>query len=101
MATIHISNDLSGCIIVSFPSAPLLVAKVKSISGRRWHPTEKHWSFSNLDGMLERILKVFGDEDFQINPGLQPDIPKTSSSDYEVNQEQSKFDDLSYGTRWG
>jgi len=51
--------------------------------------------------MLERILKVFGDEDFQINPGLQPDIPKTSSSDYEVNQEQSKFDDLSYGTRWG
>ena len=71
MATIHISNDPSGCIIVSFPYDPLLVSKVKTIAGRRWHPAEKHWSFPKLDGMLERILKVFGDENFQIDPVLQ------------------------------
>ena len=45
MARIQISNDPSGRIILSFPYDPLLVEKVKSIDGRRWHPVEKHWSF--------------------------------------------------------
>jgi hypothetical protein len=35
MARIQISNDPSGRIIVSFPYAPLLVSKVKTIEGRR------------------------------------------------------------------
>lgn len=41
MARIHISNDPSGRIIVSFPYDPLLVAKVNTIDGRRWHPALK------------------------------------------------------------
>ena len=45
MARIQISNDPSGRIILSFPYDPLLVSKVKTIDGRRWHPVEKHWSF--------------------------------------------------------
>jgi len=45
MARIQIANDPSGRIIVSFPYDALLVAKVKTIEGRRWHPEEKHWSF--------------------------------------------------------
>ena len=35
MARIHISNDPSGRIIVSFPYDPLLVSRVKTIEGRR------------------------------------------------------------------
>jgi hypothetical protein len=45
MARIQVSKDPSGRIIVSFPYDALLVAKVKTIDGRRWHPAEKHWSF--------------------------------------------------------
>ena len=75
MARIQVSNDPSGRITVSFPYDPLLVEKVKSIDGRRWHPTEKHWSFPKLDGTLEKILKVFGDENVQMDPAL-----KTASS---------------------
>jgi hypothetical protein len=41
MVRIHISNDPSGRIIVSFPYDPLLVAKVNTIDGRRWHPALK------------------------------------------------------------
>ena len=41
---------------------------VKTIEGRRWHPIEKHWSFPNLAGILEKILKVFEDENVQIDP---------------------------------
>ena len=66
MARIQISNDISGRIIVSFLYDPLLVEKVKSTNGRRWHPAEKHWSFNKLDDILEKIVKVFGDKDKQI-----------------------------------
>jgi integrase/recombinase XerD len=75
MARIHILNDPSGRIIVSFPYDPLLVSKVKTIEGRRWHSVEKHWSFLKLDGMLEKILKVFGNEEIQIDPALKGIVP--------------------------
>ena len=71
MARIQVSNDPSGRIIVSFPYAPLLVSKVKTIDGRQWHPDEKHWSFPNKDGILEKILKVFGDKEVEIDPVLK------------------------------
>ena len=80
MPRIQISNDPSGRIIVSFPYDPLLVSKVKTIDGRRWHPAEKHWSFSNADGLLEKILKVFGDEDVQIDPALKTTTSKVKDT---------------------
>lgn len=52
MARIQISKDPSCHIIVSFPYDHLLVEKVKSIDGRRWHPAEKYWSFPNENGIL-------------------------------------------------
>jgi hypothetical protein len=48
-----------------------LVAKVKTIEGRRWHPAEKHWSFPNRNNIFEKILKVFGDKEVQIDPALK------------------------------
>ena len=41
MPKFHILNDPSGRIIVSSPYDPLLVEKVKSVDGRRWHPSEE------------------------------------------------------------
>ncbi len=80
MVRIRISNDSSGRIIVSFPYDPLLVVKVKTINGRRWHPVEKYWSFSKLNGTLEKILKVFGNEDVQIDPSLKTAASKTKDT---------------------
>jgi hypothetical protein len=71
MARIHISNDPSGQIVVSFSYDPLLVEKVKTIDGRRRHPAEKSWSFTNIEDVLEKILKVFGDKDGRIDPALK------------------------------
>jgi len=42
-------------ITVSFRYDPQRVEKVKTISGRKWHPEEKHWNFPNTDGTLEKI----------------------------------------------
>ncbi len=53
MARIQISYDPSGRLIVSFPYDPLLVSKLKTIDGRRWHPAEKHWGFPNTEEILE------------------------------------------------
>jgi len=62
MVQANIGKDLSGRIVVSFPHDPSIVTKIKTIEGRRWHPPEKHWSFPNTDSILEKVLKVFGDE---------------------------------------
>jgi hypothetical protein len=59
MVEAKITKDEFGRIVGSFPYGPLLVAKVKTIEGRRWHPVEKHRSFPKIEGMLEKILKVF------------------------------------------
>jgi hypothetical protein len=75
MARIYISNDPSGRIIASFPYDPLLVSKAKTIDGRKWHPVEKHWSFPNRNGVLEKILKVFGGNEVQIDPALKGTVP--------------------------
>jgi len=75
MAETRISKDEFGRIVGSFPYGPLLVAKVKTIEGRRWHPVEKHRSFPKIEGMLEKILKVFVNENVKIDPSLKGTVP--------------------------
>jgi hypothetical protein len=48
MVRVFTVNDSSDHIFVSFPYDPLLVAKVKTIEDRRWHPVEKRRSFQML-----------------------------------------------------
>jgi len=71
MVKANIGKDTLGRIVVSFHYDPSIVTKIKAIEGRRWHPAEKHWSFPNKDGMLEKILKIFGDNEVQIDPTLK------------------------------
>jgi len=80
MARIQVSNDPSGRIIVSFPCAPLLASKVKTMDGPRWHPAEKHWSFPNKNGILEKILEVLGSEELQIDPALKTATSKVKNT---------------------
>jgi len=48
MTRTEISKDPSGRIIASFPYAPVLVSKVKTTEGRKWHPVEKIGVFDRL-----------------------------------------------------
>jgi site-specific recombinase XerD len=88
MARISISNDLSGRIIVSFSYNPQLVTKIKTIEGRRWHPIEKYWSFPNNDGILEKILEVFGGEQIHIEPALQARLSPTMKADTVIARDE-------------
>jgi len=72
---VNISIDHSGNLLVAFQYNPILVQKVKTIHGYRWHPDKKHWSFPNVNGILEKILEVFKDEEIHIDPALQGTVP--------------------------
>jgi len=70
-AIVKIIKGESGRILVSFSYNPVLVEKIKTIEGRRWHPEEKYWSFPNTDGTFGKIRQVFKDEEIYIDPALQ------------------------------
>ncbi len=97
MARIKISNDPSGRITVSFPYDPLLVEKIKSIDGRRWHPAEKHWSFPKSNDILEKILRVLEDNEVQIDPALKPPSPKTKDTPSPLEGEGQSLPRTRYG----
>jgi hypothetical protein len=66
-----ISKDTPNRITVAFRYNPELVAKIKTILGYRWHPAEKHWSFPDTDGTLEKILRVFKGGKIHLDLALQ------------------------------
>jgi|GEM_PF-2574308 len=79
MAGIHISNDIYSRIIVLFPHDPILILKIKTIGGRRWHPDEKHWSFSSPPcppHLREREgVKMLESPAFPVSRGLSAKSP--------------------------
>jgi hypothetical protein len=54
-------------LIFSSKYDPLLVEKVKTIEGRKWHPAEKYWSVPYSEGIVEKIKEVFNGEDIKLN----------------------------------
>jgi len=80
MVKANINKDTSGRIVVSFLYDPLLVSKFKTIEGRRWHPVERHWSFPNKNGTLEKILKTFEGEEIHLDTALRGAVPDLQTS---------------------
>jgi len=74
---ITVNKDNSGQITVFFPYDYLLVQKVKTIDGHRWHPDKKHRSFPDSDGTLEKILKILEDEEIHLDTTLQAELSKS------------------------
>jgi len=81
-------------IRVTFPYNEAFVQRVKSITGRRWHPEEKYWSFPNNIGTLEKILEVFEGEKIYIDPVLQTRFSSITARNKATKQFLYKFEDL-------
>jgi len=64
----------NGRITISFPYNPDYVSKVKKVSGYRWHPAEKYWSFPYTRNTLETILTVFDGERIVVDPALRREL---------------------------
>ncbi len=60
MNPITIRPGENGRLLIFFPYAPDLVAKIKTVPGHRWHPADKRWSVPDEPGMSERLKALFG-----------------------------------------
>jgi len=67
---IKIGPDVSGRIRVTFPYSPEVVARLRTIKTRKWHPDGKFWSFENSKPILNDILSVLVAEEIDIHPSL-------------------------------
>ena len=57
-------------ITVSFSYNPDYITEIKTIKGSRWHPEKKYWSVPHSDGVIEKVLSIFSEEEVEIDPSL-------------------------------
>jgi site-specific recombinase XerD len=70
--TIQIRPGEGKQVVVVLPYSPERVAKIRTISGRRWHPEERYWTVPASEGTVERLLALFEGERVEIDPALRP-----------------------------
>ena len=63
-------------LIIHLPYTPERVAKIRTVPGRRWHSEGKYWSVPYTDGIVERLLNLFSDEEIDLDASLRPSKQK-------------------------
>lgn len=84
---IKIAREVSGRIMVTFSYDQTSVAKIKTIEGRRWHPKEKYWSVPYSEGIIERLLSLFGEDGVELDPGIRSNSKNLKDVQASGNQE--------------
>jgi integron integrase len=74
---VRISPDTSGRIRVTFPYNAEVVARLRKVNTRKWHPEGKYWSFENTKPILNEILSVLAAGELDIDPSLGVSVPRT------------------------
>jgi integron integrase len=77
---VRIGPDISGRISVTFPYSSEIVAKIKTIETRRWHPEGRYWSFEHSKPILDEILSALSGQEIDIDPSLGLPVPRKCSS---------------------
>jgi len=72
MGTIQIREGESGRLIVLLPYTPERVAKIKTVTGRRWHQQAKHWTVPQTHEAIAYLLDLFTGEPVEVEPSLRP-----------------------------
>jgi hypothetical protein len=67
---IKITPDTPGRIKVTFPYNPGIVARIRTVKTRRWHPEEKYWNFSRSEPVIQEIFSMLSGEKIDIDPSL-------------------------------
>jgi integron integrase len=72
MGTIHIRQGDAGSLIVLVPYTPERVAKIKTVTGRRWHQQEKHWTVPQTPKTIAQLVALFTGDPVEVDPSLRP-----------------------------
>jgi len=79
-------------IKLTLPYNPTYIKKIKTISGYRWHPDKKYWSFPYSKDILKRILFIFKGENIQLDSILQRLTEETGKNkDFQVLRRELVF----------
>lgn len=62
MATVLLEKDDKSKISIRFDYRPELVAKIKEIKGRSWHPEKKYWTVPDNESTLDLLCAIFQKE---------------------------------------
>jgi len=80
---IKILKDKAYNLMAYLSYNPQFVQKIKTIEEHHWHPDNKYWLSSNINGTLEKISKVFEYIKIYINSSLQTkNVPSSLVEDY-------------------
>ena len=60
-------------LIVVLPYTPERVEKIRTVPGRQWDKEKKHWTVPADEGMVERLMTLFGGEEVELDPALHRD----------------------------
>lgn len=71
MAWIKIEPGVSGEVIVRIPYDMELLAKIRSINGRRWNNVEKYWTVPFSNDIIRVLLELFAPVPIEISPELK------------------------------
>ena len=77
---IEIGPGPEGRLAVRLPYWPDLVEKIRTVEGRKWHPSDKVWSVPRSDGTLERLLALFEGEAVVVDPGDGSVVPTAATA---------------------
>jgi hypothetical protein len=85
---IEIKPGEAGRLIMLFPYSSERVAKIKTVTGRRWHQQEKHWTVPHTNGAIAHLKRIFSGETTEVDPSLdarqalrqEQRTPETSSA---------------------
>jgi len=68
---IRLSPKTDGRIVVFFPYTPDRVARIKTVSGRRWDSQKKHWTVPHTDAVIAQLQRAFEGESICVDPALR------------------------------
>jgi integrase len=71
MGPIQVVRGGEGRLIVRLPYTAERVEKIRTVPGRRWHVAEGYWSVPHTPDMPAALLKLFGDDEPELEAGLE------------------------------
>lgn len=72
---VKIRPGASGRITVSFPYDPEVVARLRTVKTRKWHPDGRYWSFEHSKPILDEIVSALAGQELDIDPSLGVKVP--------------------------
>ena len=74
---IRISPSKNGYLTVHLPYSPVRLARIRSISGRRWNSKKKEWLIPQREDTIQQLRTLFRGSQSKLIPHCYPGNPRS------------------------